>query len=150
MINAPASGNSVELNAREYNMRSSLNWVDAPARILMSLLFLVSGYSKVTATAAIQAYMEHAGVPGILIWPAAALELGGGLALLVGFGVRPLALVLAAWCVLTAAIFHTDFADQNQMLNFLKNLAMCGGFLIVARSGAPGAGLDARLAARKG
>jgi len=90
--------------------------------------------------------MEHYGVPGILIWPAAVFELGGGLMLLVGFKLRPLAFLLAGWCVLTAAIFHTAFSDQVQMIMFLKNMVMAGGFLLLARNGAPGFGIDGALA----
>ncbi len=115
-----------------------------PARVLMSALFLLSGLGKVTAVAATQAYMAAYGVPGFLLWPAAALEIGSGVLLLLGLGLRPLGLVLAGWCLLTALIFHTAFADQNQMINFLKNLAMAGGFLLLATRGAPTFGLDGR------
>ncbi|WP_131113838.1 DoxX family protein [Lichenihabitans psoromatis] len=129
-------------------MPLSTRWVDLPARVLMCLLFLISGLGKVSAVAAIQAYMAAHGLPGFLIWPAAALELVGGLLLLIGLGTRPLALVLAGWCLLTALVFHTDFADQNQMINFFKNMTMAGGFLILARDGAPGFSLDGWLASR--
>ena len=123
--------------------------VDLPARALMSALFLVSGFGKVTAAAATQAYMAAHGVPAVLLWPAAALEIGGGVLLLLGLGLRPLGLVLAGWCLLTAAIFHTAFADQDQTINFLKNLAMAGGFLLLAGRGAPTLGLDGARAARR-
>ena len=89
-------------------------WVDAPARALMSLLFLLSGFAKLTGVVPTQGYMEAHGVPGILIWPAATWELSAGLLLLVGLGIRPLCVLLAGWCLLTASIFHTAFADQNQ------------------------------------
>ena len=126
-----------------------VHWIDLPARLLMSVLFLLSGVGKVTAVAATQAYMAAYGVPGLLLWPAAALEIGGGLLLLLGLGLRPLGLVLAGWCLLTALIFHTAWADQNQMINFLKNLTMAGGFLLLAIRGAPTFGLDAWLASRR-
>lgn len=129
--------------------RSLPGWVDLPARLLMSALFLLSGFGKLTAVAATQAYMAAYGVPGTLLWPAAALEVGAGLLLLLGFGLRPLGAVLAGWCLLTALIFHTAFADQNQTINFLKNLAMAGGFLLLARRGAPTLGLDGLLASRR-
>ena len=123
--------------------------VDLPARILMSALFLLSGVGKVTAVAATEAYMAVYGVPAILLWPAAALEIGSGVLLLLGLGLRPLGLLLAGWCLLTALIFHTAFADQNQLINFLKNLAMAGGFLLLAGRGAPGFGLDGLIARRR-
>lgn len=136
-------------NQRKPIMPNAIKWVDAPARLFISLLFLVSGFGKITKAAATQAYMVSYGVPGVLVWPAAAWELGAGLALLIGFGVCPLAFLLAGWCVLTALIFHTNFAAGNQMFHFFKNLTMCGGFLIIARTGAPGFGLDGLLAARR-
>ena len=118
--------------------------IDLAARMLMSLLFLASGVGKLAAVGATQQYMGVYGVPGVLIWPAAALELVGGSMLVLGLWVRPLALVLAAWCLLTAMIFHTAFSDQVQMVMFLKNMAMAGGFLLLAKVGAPALGLDSR------
>lgn len=129
--------------------RSLPGWIDPSARVLMSALFLLSGFGKVTAVAATQGYMAAHGVPGVLLWPAAALEIGSGTLLLLGLGLRPLGLVLAGWCLLTALIFHTDVADQNQTINFLKNLAMAGGFLLLAERGAPTLGLDGLIASRR-
>jgi putative oxidoreductase len=125
------------------------DYLDLPARLLMSILFLMSGVGKLTAVAATQGYMEAYGVAGILIWPAAALEIGGGLMLVMGLWARPLALVLAAWCLLTASIFHTKFSDPTQMIMFLKNLTMAGGFLLLAKSGAANFSVGALLAGRK-
>lgn len=119
-------------------------WIDAPARTLMSALFLLSGVDKLTSMTATQGYMAAYGVPTVLIWPAAAFEMGSGVLLLLGLWTRPLGLLLAGWCLLTAAIFHTAFADQNQLINFLKNLTMAGGFLLLARAGVTGLSLDAR------
>jgi putative oxidoreductase len=125
---------------------SLTRWVDAPARVLMSLLFLMSGISKLTATGSIKAYMQAYGVPEILVYPAAIWEIASGLLLVVGLWVRPLSILLAGWCLLTAAIFHVAWSDQTQMIMFLKNMVMAGGFLIVARAGAPGMGLDGKSA----
>lgn len=122
-------------------------WVDAPARVLMSALFLISGIGKLTAVSATQGYMAAYGVPAVLLWPAAAFEIGSGVLLLLGLWTRPLGVLLAGWCLLTAAIFHTAFADQNQLINFLKNLAMAGGFLLLAQAGATGLSLDGRRVA---
>jgi putative oxidoreductase len=130
-------------------MLALTRWGDGPARALMSLLFLLSGVGKLSAVAATQGYMNAYGVPGALIWPAAAWEIGGGVLLLIGLWTRPLALLLAGWCLLTAFIFHTAFADQNQMINFLKNMVMAGGFLLLARTGAPGLSVDGLLSSRR-
>lgn len=123
--------------------------LDALARCMMSLLFLVSGLGKLAEPAATQAYMHAYHVPGILLWPAAAWEIVAGVLLVTGLWVRPLAILLAGWCILTAAIFHTDFADQNQLMNFLKNLTMAGAFAVIAAAGAPGMSIDGWLAARR-
>ena len=122
------------------------NRVDVPARVLMSLLFLASGVGKISAVAATQAYMQAFGVPGVLLWPAAAWEITAGVFLLIGLGIRPLALLLAGWCLLTAAIFHVAWADQIQQLMFLKNMTMAGGFLMFAKTGSWGMSVDAMLA----
>ena len=123
-------------------------WIEALVRLLMALLFLVSATTKVTETAGIQAYMHAYGVAGILVWPAAAWEYGAGVLLALGLWLRPVSLLLAGWCVLTAVIFHTHFADLNQLMNFFKNTTMAAGFLMLAKSGSLGASLDGALAAR--
>jgi putative oxidoreductase len=130
-------------------MFTQIKWIDAPARALMSLLFLLSGIGKISAVVATQRYMEAYGVSGVLLWPAAALEIGGGVMLLIGLKTRPLSIVLAGWCLLTAFIFHTKFVDQTEMINFFKNMAMTGGFLLLAKSGAPGFSVDGLLASRR-
>src|SRR5579862_7608926 len=126
-------------------MRLANDWIDAavartylPARLLMSLLFLMSGIGKLTAVGPTQAYMAAFGVPVVLSWPAAAFEIASGALLIIGIGLRPLAILLAGWCLLTAAIFHTDWSDQTQQVMFLKNMTMAGGFLIMARMGSWG------------
>jgi putative oxidoreductase len=93
--------------------------------------------------------MEHYGVPGVLIWPAAAWEIGGGILLLTGLWIRPLSILLAGWCLLTASIFHTTFGDPNQMVHFLKNMTMAGGFLILARAGSPGLSFGGKFSPAK-
>jgi putative oxidoreductase len=123
---------------------------EAPARLLMALLFLVSASTKVTETAAIQAYMQAYGVPAILVWPAAAWEYAAGALLLAGWRVRPVSVLLAGWCMLTAVIFHTRFSDLDQLMNFFKNMTMAGAFLVLAMHGSAGASIDAVLASRRG
>jgi len=105
-------------------------------RALMSTIFIVAGYGKIGAYAGTQAYMESMGVSGALLPLVIVLELGGGLALLLGFQARIAALLLAGFSIASALIFHIDLADQTQQIMFLKNLAMAGGLLYVAVSGA--------------
>ena len=124
-------------------------WLEAPVRLMMALLFLVSATTKVTGTAAIQAYMQSYGVPEVLVWPAAAWEYAAGALLLAGFLVRPVSVLLAGWCLLTAAIFHTKFSDLDQLMNFFKNMTMAAGFLIFAKNGSFGASIDAILASHR-
>ncbi len=113
------------------------------ARVLMSTLFLVSGTGKLGSVKPTQEYMEAYGVPGYLLYPAAALEIGGGMMLLMGMHTKWLSRVLAGWCILTAMIFHTDLQDQTQKIMMMKNMAMAGGFLILADTNpGKGAGLE--------
>ena len=127
-------------------MRTSFAWLEAPVRMLMALLLLVSATTKVAETAGIQAYMHAYGVPEILIWPAAAWEYAAGALLAVGFQLRRVSILLAAWCVLTAVIFHTKFSDLDQLMNFFKDMTMASGFLLFAWSGSRGGSLDGLLA----
>jgi putative oxidoreductase len=114
-------------------------------RILMVAIFLSAGYSKLTHYEYMQGYMVSLGVPGwsmpfIILW-----ELGGGLAILLGFLTRPVALLLAGFCVISALVAHLHPADQEQMINFMKNLSMTGGFIYVAVTGAGAFSLDRKL-----
>jgi|HubBroStandDraft_6_1064221.scaffolds.fasta_scaffold17469_3 putative oxidoreductase len=130
-------------------MKMNQPWLEAPLRLLMALLFLVSATTKVTATAAIQAYMQAYGVPEMLVWPAAAWEYAAGALLLVGFLLRPVSVLLAGWCLLTAAIFHTKFSDLDQLMNFFKNMTMAAGFLIFAKNGSFSGSIDAVFASHR-
>ena len=97
------------------------------ARILLAQTFLISGIGKLGAGyAGAQGYMEAMSVPGVLLPFVILLEIGGGLALVAGFLTRWTALAFAAFCVVPALIFHRNFADQMQMLMFMKNLSMAG------------------------
>jgi putative oxidoreductase len=101
-------------------------------RLLMAQIFLVSGISKLSGYAATQGYMEAMGVPGALLPLVIALEIGGAAALVAGFQTRFAALALAGFSLVSAFIFHANFADQVQMIMFMKNLAMAGGLLAIA------------------
>src|SRR6267154_327624 len=121
-------------------------------RILIALPFLLSGVGKIAAPAMTQGYIAAAGLPlpAIAYAIAVIVELGGGILLVLGYQTRLVALVLAVFCVATAFGFHNNFADQNQMINFMKNIAMTGGLLQVVAFGAGAFSLDnRRLAARQ-
>lgn len=117
----------------------------AIARVMMALIFILSGLSKIGTAVAIRGYMEAMGVPSVLLWPTIVFEIGAGLLVVLGYGTRVIALLLAGFCLLTAAIFHHQFSDQIQLVMFLKNISMAGGFLLLASVGSGSLSIDARL-----
>jgi len=119
-------------------------------RVLMSVIFLAAGVGKVGAYAGTEGYMESMGVPGALLPLVIVLEIGGGLALMLGWQTRVSAFLLAGFSVLSALIFHADFADQMQTIMFMKNLAIAGGLLTLVANGAGSWSIDARLRSRSG
>ncbi|WP_286829937.1 MULTISPECIES: DoxX family protein [Kordiimonas] len=130
------------------NLLSKFDPFAAPlGRLFLSIIFIGAGFAKVASGGAgMVEYMEAAGVPGFLFWPAAIFELLAGIAILVGFKTRLVAFLLAGFCLITAVMFHADFADQMQQTMFLKNLAMAGAFLILMRFGGGEFALDNRAA----
>jgi len=108
------------------------------ARILMPILFISAGWGKITGYAGTQQYMEAMGVPGALLPLTILLEFGGGLAILFGLLTRTTALITAIFTVLTAILFHSNFAEGMNSLMFMKNLTIAGGYLLLALTG-PGA-----------
>jgi putative oxidoreductase len=109
--------------------------VSLVARILLSAIFISAGIGKVSGYAQTQAYMESHGLPGALLPLVIGLEVLGGVAVLVGVFSRYAGLALAAFCLASAALFHSNFADQAQMTNFMKNVCMAGGFLLLFANG---------------
>jgi len=113
-------------------------------RFALALIFIITGWSKITGYAGTQQYMEAMGVPGALLPLVIALELGGGLAIAAGLFTRAIAVAMALFSVATALIFHANLADASQAINFWKNLSMAGGFLLLAANGAGALSIDAR------
>ena len=115
-------------------------------RLLIGLPFLMSGFGKLTTYGATTAYIGSVGLPlAPLSWAiAVAFEIGGGLLLVLGFRARAVALGMAVFTLATAIFFHRNFADQNQMIHFLKNIMITGGLLQIAHFGAGRFSLDAR------
>jgi len=114
-------------------------------RVLLALMFVMAGWSKIGGYAGTQGYMEAMGVPGFMLPLVILLELGGGLAVVLGLFTRSLSVLLAGFCVVAAVIFHYQPADQMQMIMFMKNVSIAGGFLALAAAGAGAFSLDARL-----
>jgi putative oxidoreductase len=111
------------------------NLADLAGRILLAIIFLVAGIQKIGGYAGTQAYMESMGVPGMLLPLVIALEIAGAIAILVGWRTRLAALLLAGFSVLAAAVFHRALGDNMQAVMFMKNLAIAGGFLLLAARG---------------
>jgi len=118
---------------------------DLAGRSLLSVLFLLSGVGKISAYAATAAYMSSVGVPGVLLPVVIATEVLGAIAIVLGWQTRVSALLLAGYSLLAALIFHTNFADQIEMIMFLKNVSIAGGFLLLVANGAGPLSLDRRL-----
>lgn len=111
-------------------------------RVFLSLIFIVSGFNKIMDYAGTQGYMESMGVPGFMLPLVIALELLGGIAVLVGFKTRFFAVLFIGFNVISALMFHTDFGDQTQMTMFMKNIAIAGGFLLLFAQGAGSYSVD--------
>ncbi|WP_321339722.1 DoxX family protein [Breoghania sp.] len=119
--------------------------IQLAGRLLIAYIFVVAGWGKIAGYAGTAAYMESQGIPGALLPLVIATELGGGLLVAVGFQTRIAAFLLAGFSIVSAVLFHYLPADQGQMISFMKNLAMAGGFLFIVANG-PGAwSLDAFL-----
>jgi putative oxidoreductase len=125
---------------------SQTNSIAAVGRLLLAIVFILSGLGKIASPEATQGYIASAGLPLPLLsyLIAIVMELGGGVLLVFGYRTRIVALALAAFTVSTALVFHNDFADQNQMIHFLKNISIAGGLLQAVAFGAGSLSLDAR------
>ena len=108
-------------------------------RLLIGVPFAMRGFGKLAAYGATTAYIAAAGlpVPPLAYAIAVLVELGGGLLLIAGYQARWVALALAVFSLAAAVAFHSNFADQNQMIHFLKNVMMAGGLLQIVAFGGP-------------
>lgn len=115
-------------------------------RVMLSAMFILAGYGKLTAVGATAGWFESLGLPMpyVVTILTGLLELVGGVAILVGFQTRIAALAIAAFTIAATLVAHTDLADQVQQLFFMKNLAIAGGLLVLAAFGAGAYSLDAR------
>ena len=111
-------------------------------RIFLSLLFLIEGLGKVSIEQDVTMYMEDYGVPGILFLPALVLEILFPLILIAGYKTKWTASVMALFTFAVAIIFHTDFGESMQLMLFLKDIAIAGGFMIIVAYGPSKISLD--------
>ena len=111
------------------------NFIDLLGRILISALFLISAYNKILSIDGTMSWMGGFGVPGFLLYPAIALEIILPLFVIIGYQARVSAGLLAIFCIATAFLFHFNFVDQMQIIAFLKNLGLAGGFLFIVANG---------------
>ena len=114
------------------------------ARVLLAHIFVMAGINKIVGYAGTQGYMESMGVPGMLLPLVILVEVGAGLAIIIGWQTRLAAFALAGFAVVSALIFHNNLGDQMQMIMFMKNLAIAGGLLLLAEHGAGAFSLDNR------
>ena len=119
-----------------------MNIVELVGRIFLSALFLIEGVGKLFTQEQVITYMEDYGVPGILFLPAVVLEILFPLMLIVGYKTRLAALVMSLFTLTVAIIFHTDFSNGMQLVFFLKDLAIAGGFMIIIAYGSNKFSLD--------
>ena len=112
-------------------------------RLLLAAIFLHEAWAKLTAYNAAVGYMQAFGLPGWLLPFAIAVELVGGILVIAGLYTRVAALALALFCVATAVLFHNKFGNRNELLHFEKDLAIAGGFLVLAARGGGAWALDA-------
>ncbi len=111
------------------------NVFDLIGRILISALFLISAYNKIFNLDGSMSWMESFGVPGFFIFPAIVIETILPVFIIVGYQARIAAGILAIFCLTTAFLFHFDFSNQSQLISFLKNIGLAGGFMFIVANG---------------
>ena len=129
-------------------METAKTYTPTVGRVLLAAIFLISGIGKLLNPAGTIGYISAVGLPlpelGLAI--AIVVEIVGGVFLIAGYRTRIVALTLAVFTIVAGIFFHNHFADQNQLIHFLKNLAIAGGLLEVAAFGPGRFSLDARKA----
>lgn len=130
-------------------MNSNNGYVSIFGRLLIAILFLLSGFGKVAAPAMTQGYIASVGMPAPMLAYGLAIvvEIVGGVFLLIGYRARSTALIMAIYSITAAFFFHNHLADQNQMFHFFKDIAIAGGLLQIVANGAGSISLDKRRGA---
>ena len=108
-----------------------MNILEVIGRIFLSLIFLIAGIGKIFNYEDTMQYMEDFNVPGYLLIPAIIIEILFPILIIIGYKTKLSAAILSSFAILLALIFHTDFSNQMQLMSFLKNFAIAGGFMII-------------------
>ena len=116
--------------------------VEFLGRMFLSALFLIEGFGKISMQEDVIMYMEEYGVPGILFMPATTLEILFPLFLILGYKTKWAASIMALFTFTVTIVFHTDFSESMQLILFLKNIAIVGGFMIIVAYGPGKISLD--------
>jgi putative oxidoreductase len=138
-INDP--GFAASLRGGNYTLAS---WAELAGRFLAALIFLLSGLGKLGAYTATAAYMSSAGIPGVLLPLVIATEVLGALAVIIGWKTRFAAFLVGGFSVLAAIGFHRNLANQLELIQFLKDVSIAGGFLLLVVHGAGPLSIDRR------
>jgi putative oxidoreductase len=125
-------------------MDNAAPYLKLAGRVLLSIIFIQAGWNKLFGYEGLEGALQSHNLPKILAPLVILTELGGGLLVLTGLWTRYAAIALAGFCVLAAWFFHYDPGDRMQMISFMKNLTIAGGFLVLAGSGPGAFALDNR------
>ena len=121
------------------------NILDLVGRVFISLIFLLSGFSKIGNYEGTVGWMESLGMPGFFLIPTILLEIVAPIFIIVGYKVKISAALLSLFCITTAIIFHNDFTNQMEFISFMKNIGLAGGFLFLVVNGAKDFSLDKKF-----
>ena len=121
------------------------NILDLIGRVFISLIFLSSGFSKISNYEGTVDWMESLNVAEIFLIPAIILEIIAPIFIIIGYKVKISATLLSLFCVATAFIFHNNFSNQMEFISFMKNIGLAGGFLFLVVNGAKDFSLDKKL-----
>ncbi|MDO8344903.1 MAG: DoxX family protein [Cellvibrio sp.] len=138
----------LEANTMQTSAKKFPHAVELLGRILLVAMFLLSGLGKLSAYEQTAGYMSAFGIPGALLPLVIGFEVLAAIAIIIGWQVRITSLLLAGFTLLSALMFHANFADQTQMVMFLKNVSIAGAFLLLVVNGAGKFSVDARNANR--
>ena len=123
--------------------------IEALGRIFLSILFLIEGVKKFFLQEETIIYMEEYGVPEILFFPSLVLEILFPILLIIGYKTKISASIMALFTLTVAIIFHSDFQNHLELIAFLKNVAIAGGFLVIVANDPKICSIDYFLKSKK-